>query len=287
MTNGAQRIGGAAAIAALLLCACSVDEDGGDPVVARAYDRSLYWSDLRQVIPLEAKAADSAAMAQRYIDSWLHEQVVLHRAEENLTADQLRSFDARIEDYRRSLLTYTYEDALVAQKLDTTVTDEELRRYYDAHGKDFLLKDNIVRARWFKLHDADTRTERKVEQLWRSGREEDRHELEVWLAAHGSPINDTHDDWMPFTELLQQVPLEVENPTDWLPRQGKVTVRDSLDLFFVELLEHRLRDGLSPFPLVRERVRAVILNQRRLALLERMRNDLYQDALDRKDIEVL
>ena len=92
---------------------------------------------------------------------------------------------------------------------------------------------------------------------------------------------------MPFTEVLAQVPLEVDNPTDWLPRQGKVMARDSVNTYFVEFLEHRLSDGLSPFPLVRERIRAILLNQRKLQLIERMRNDLYQDALDRKDIEVL
>lgn len=287
MNGHQQRIGGAAAIAALLLCACSVEEDAGDPAVARAYDRVLYWSDLRQVIPMEATAADSAAMAQRYIDSWLHDQVVLHRAEENLTEEQQQAMDARIEDYRRSLLTYAYEDALVGQKLDTVVTEAELERHYQANPKDFVLKDNIVRVRWFKVRDDDRRTGRKVEQLWRSDREADRHELEVWLAAHGSAITDTHEDWMPFSELLQQVPLEVENPTDWLPRQAKVMAHDSVNTYYVEFLEHRLSDGLAPFPLVRERVRAIILNQRRLTLLDRMRNDLYQDALDRKDIEVL
>lgn len=278
---------GALAVAAVLLGGCAVDEDGGDPAVARAFDRALYWSDLRQVIPLEASAEDSAAMAQHFIDNWLREQVVLHQARENLTGDQQQALEVRIEDYRRSLLTYTYEEALVAQKLDTVVSGAELERYYRENPNDFALKDNIVRVRWFRVRDTDTRTMRRVEQLWRSDREADRHELEVWLAAHGSAINDTHDDWLPFSELLAQVPLEVENPTDWLPGRVKEQVRDSVGAYFVEFLEHRLRDGLSPFELVRGRVRAIILNQRRLALLERMRNDLYQDALDRKDIEVL
>jgi hypothetical protein len=279
-------IGGAAAIAALLLCACAAEGDAGDPPVARAFDRELYWSDLRQVIPLESTPEDSAAMARQFIDNWLREQVVLHQAEQNL-GDEQRSMEARIEDYRRSLLTYAYEEALVGQKLDTALSNAELEAYFEANRKDFVLKDNIVRLRWFKVREQDKRTLRKVEDLWRSDKEKDRHDLELWLAAHGSPITDSHDQWVPFTEVLAQVPLEVDNPTDWLPRQGKVMARDSVNTYFVEFLEHRLSDGLSPFPLVRERIRAILLNQRKLQLIERMRNDLYQDALDRKDIEVL
>ena len=279
-------IGGAATIAALLLCACNADGDAGDPPVARAFDRELFWSDLRQVIPMEATPEDSAAMAVQFIDNWLREQVVLHQAETNLGDDQ-RSMESRIEDYRRSLLTYAYEEALVLQKLDTAVGNAEVEAYFHENRKEFVLKDNIVRVRWFKVREDDRRTLRKVEELWRSSKETDRHELELWLAAHGSPITDSHDQWVPFTELLASVPLKVENPTDWLPRQNKVMAKDSVNAYFVEFLEHRLSDGIAPFPLVHERIRAILLNQRKLQLIERMRNDLYQDALDRKDIEVL
>ena len=71
----------AAAIAALVLCACTDQRDPADPPVARAYDQFLLWSDLRRMIPIAIAPEDSAARAQGIVDNWLREQVVIHKAE--------------------------------------------------------------------------------------------------------------------------------------------------------------------------------------------------------------
>lgn len=94
---------------------------------------------------------------------------MLHKAAADLGTDQ-QEIEAKVETYRRSLLTYAYEEALVGQKLDTTVADAEVDRYYTENQKNFLLKDNIVRVRWFKLREEDKRILKKIEQWWRSGR---------------------------------------------------------------------------------------------------------------------
>jgi len=271
--------------AALLSSGCRPGPDPSDPPVARAYEEQLYWSDLRQVVPLEASPEDSAALAARFIDNWVREQVVLHRAKQELTPDR-SDIEARIEAYRNSLITFAYEEALVAQKLDTAVGRAEIERYYAENEKNFLLKDNIVRVRWFKVREDDRAILRRLEGWWRSGREADRHDLEVWLASHGSTIFDSRDGWVPFSELLQEVPLEVDNPTDWIPRNGKAMARDSMSTYFVELVEHRLSDAVSPLPMVEDRIRSIILNQRKQQLIEHMRQDLYTNALNAHEVEV-
>jgi hypothetical protein len=275
--------GGAAAIAALLLLACSGKRDDREGVVAEAYGEMLYASDLRSVVGTSPDTADSAALASAFIENWLHERVLLHKAEENLTTDQ-KDVERQLADYRNSLIIYAYEQALVRQKLDTAISEAEIQRYYSENGKNFELKDNIVRVRWFKLREQDNRVLKKVEQQWRSDKDEDRHDLEVFLAQRGSSINDSEGSWIPFTELQQLVPLSPENPTDWLPRQSKVVVKDSANVYFVDLVEHKLKNSTSPLSMVRGTIRSILLNQRKLQLIAQMRKDLYKDALENKDI---
>lgn len=284
---GIQRIGGAAAIAALLLSGCATAlETDEDPPVAEAYQEKLYRSDLVRMIPPDAAKEDSAALARQFIDAWARERVLLHKAEENLSKAQ-KDVEQQLRDYRESLIVYAYEEALVRQKLDTNISAEEIGAYYKANEKNFELKDNIVRARWFKLRETDKRVLKKVEDLWRSDKPENLHDLEVLLAQRGSTINDTHDDWIAFTELQQQVPLRPDNPTDWIPRQRKVTVTDSVGTFFIDLLEHRVKDSVSPLALVRAEIRSILINQRKLKLIEQMRKDLYDHALASNDVRIL
>lgn len=277
-------IGRAAVIAALSLSACS-DPHGTDRVVAEAYGEKLYWSDVRKVVPPGAVPEDSAAIATRFVDNWAHERVVLHMAEENLS-DAQKNVEDQLRAYRGSLLTYAYEQALVRQKLDTVVSGSEINKYYDDNIANFELRDNIVRVQWFKLRDNDKRVLKKVEDLWRSNKEEDKHDLEVLLAQRGATITDTHSDWIAFKDLQLQVPLRPDNPTDWLQHQDKVIVSDSASTYFVDLVEHRLKDSTSPIDLVMDRIRSIIINQRKLQLIERMREDLYTNAVANKDVSI-
>ncbi|HMN04239.1 MAG TPA: hypothetical protein PKD45_00810 [Flavobacteriales bacterium] len=275
--------GRAAIIAALPLVACTQADDPADKVVAVAYGDKLYWSDLRMVVPVTASPEDSAAIARRYLDNWARDRVILHMAEQNLDKGQI-NLEAQMKAYRESLLTFAYEQALVSQNLDTVVSGSEIQEYYDKNIANFQLKDNMVRARWFKLRDNDPKMLRRVEQMWRSNDREELHKLELLLARQGTPIMDTHDDWMEFSTLQLQVPLRPENPTDWLQRQSKVVATDSTGTYFVSFQDHRLKDSTSPIDLVEGQIRSIIINQRKLKLVERMREELYTNAVANKDV---
>lgn len=263
--------------------ACDGEGSDADPVIARAYGNVLSWSELRQVIPLDASPEDSAAMAKDYITNWLRQRVLLHKAEENLSMAD-KDVEQQLEQYRRSLVIYAYENALVEQKLDTTVTQEDIARYYEENLKNFELKDNIVRVRWFKVREEDNRTLKRLEKLFHGGTEDDLSELEVWLAKRGSRIIDTGDEWVAFSDLQKEVPIVTRNATDLLNAKDELVVNDSSGTYFVHILEHRLKDSTSPMDIVSTEIKAIIINKRKLRLIERMREDLYREAIQNKEI---
>lgn len=267
----------------VLCCSCEGPDESADKVIARAFDQTLRWSDLRQVIPLDATPKDSAALAQQYIDAWSHQQVVLHTASANQPDDDL-DMEAQLEDYRRSLIIYNYEQALVAQKLDTNVTDAEVQTYYEAHKTDFELKDEMIRARWFKVNEPDARVLRKMEQRFKSGAGDDLHEMELWLARLGVGIVDRSSTWIPASDLRAEIPSP--GLDELIARDAKGVLAQDGTSWFVEILEHRPRNSLSPLELVRQDIRAILLNQRKLKLTGDMRRDVYEQAVKNNDVEV-
>lgn len=264
-------------------CSCAGPDESADKVLARAFDQTLRWSDLRQVVPLDATPKDSAALAQQYIDAWLHQQVVLNTAEAN-QPDRDLDMEAQLEDYRRSLIIYNYEQALVAQKLDTNVSEGDVQAYYDAHKTDFELKDEMIRARWFKVNEPDKRVLRRMEQRFKSGEGDDLHEVELWLARSGVGIVDRSTVWTPASELRAEVPLS--DVDELIARDMKGVLIQEGAAWFVEILEHRPRNSLSPVELVRQDIRAILLNQRKLQLTADMRRDVYEQAVKNNDVEV-
>ena len=127
----------------LLVTSCSYLNNNGDRPVARVDDEYLNESDLTGLVAAGTSPTDSLNLVHNYIDSWIQRKILIHQAEKNLTEDQL-DFSSQLEDYRNSLVVYAYENILVAQRLDTVVTDLEIDNYYQANQSNFLLKNNIT-----------------------------------------------------------------------------------------------------------------------------------------------
>ena len=266
------------------LAGCGGTADADDPPIARAFDQQLHWSDLRQVVPVDMAPEDSAAMAQAYVNNWLYQQVELHHAEVNLAASQ-KQFETELKDYRNSLLLFAYEQAIVRQKLDTVIRNDEIEKYYTDNSANFELREDILKARWFRLDDEEKRSLKKMESRFLGGKAEDMREIEIMLAQRSIAITDRSTVWRSLTELRNEVPIETVPPIG--ANGQRITVHNWSTAWFVDILELRAHQTASPIELVRQDIRTILLNQRKLQLIERMREDLYREALAAKDIEAL
>lgn len=281
----ANRAPAGALFAAMCLASCGPHVDPSDPAVARAFEETLYWSDIRQVVPLDATVEDSAALANAYINNWIRQRVVLRKAEENLAVEQ-KDFEAKLADYRNSLIIFTYEQALVDQKLDTAVGRSEVEEYYEKNRDNFELRDNILRLRWFKVRESDKRTLKKLEDHFMSGNPERMREVELWLAQRNIPIVDRSSQWSTYNDLRSDIPVLAAQDSEAQLREGRSVIRDLEGGYFVDILELRRRDSASPLALVESDIRSILMNQRKLQLLESMREDVYQDAQANGHVEV-
>lgn len=267
------------------VASCTERPDEEDPVVARAYERFLRWSDLRQVVPVDADPLDSAAIAQGYITTWLRQQVLLDRAERNLGPERT-AFERQLQDYRNSLVIFAYEEALVEQKLDTVVDKREIEEYFRSNEGNFMLRDNILRVRWFKVREPDRRVMKKLQDHFLSGDAERMREVEVWLAQRNVPITDRSTGWTTAGELKAEIPVWALQVPEDRTEPGRIVLRDEEGAYFVDILELRRKDSVSPLALVERDVRSIIINQRKVQLLERMREDIYQEAQAQGHVEV-
>lgn len=273
-------------VALAVLSGCKPRVDADDPPLARAFGQQLYWSDLRQSVPVDATQEDSAAIAQRFIQAWMMQQVVIHKAEENLL-DAQKDFEVQLRDYRNSLVIFAYEQALVEQKLDTSISRAEIEAYYEKNRSNFELMDNILRIRWFKVRESDKRIMKRLQEHFMSGNNERMREVELWLAERNVPIADRGNSWTASGELRAEIP-EWDPSEPSLPlKEGRAVLRSGEASYFVDILELRPKGSVSPLTLVEQDIRSILINQRKLQLLERMREDLFREAQANNDVEVL
>ncbi len=273
-------------LAAPMFVGCGGDPVDDERVIATAYDEELRWSDLRRVIPFGSEPADSAALAQQFIRNWMRQQAVLHHAQLNLPASAL-DFEARLKDYRNSLVIYAYEQALVQQKLDTAITQQEMEEYHARNSANFGLERPIVRARWVRINEESKSVLDRAKDRFLSGDAEKMHDLEIWLAEKGSQFVDRTHNWITTQELIVDMGLAGSASEGITLQPGRTVHRTDRTLYLIEVLELKQAGATAPLERVSQEIRAIIINQRKLQLLERMREDLYREALEQQKIQIL
>ena len=113
--------------------------------VASVGKARLSRAELNKALPSGLLPEDSVRLAHQYINAWASEIIFLQVAENQLSKEEL-DVSAELEEYRKSLLKYRYEQRYVNERLDTIFTDSQIREYYNAHQDRFVLRVPVVRA---------------------------------------------------------------------------------------------------------------------------------------------
>ncbi len=255
-----------------------------DNAVARVFDEYLMPSEVEGIVPPGLDKADSLQVIHDYIDSWIRKKLLVRQSESNLSSEQ-KDFTRQLEEYRNSLIVYTYEQKLIQQSLDTVVTEQEIVNYYNLNKDDFQLRDNIVKVWYVKLQKNNSLG--AFRNLIKSDQPADRKKLMELSAKHA--VNSFLDDqsWLVFDDILKEIPIKTYNQEEYLKNNRYIEIEDSLFVYLLNIKGFMIKESVSPLSFETENIRSIIINKRKLALIEEMQKSLYNDALKSGDFEVL
>ncbi len=257
--------------------------DASERVIARVYDKYLYATDIRNLVPKGVSKNDSLTIIRSYVQNWIQQQSVLKRAEDNLEEER-KNVDKKLEEYRNSLITYIYESELIKQKLDTSIRNEDIEKYYNENQNNFQLKNNILQVLYFKLPKTAPKLP-KVKGWFRSTNAKDRKQLEEYCYQFATDYYFNDEEWLLFDDLLKKIPIKTYDQEQYLKNNRYIEIPDSTHIFFVNIKGFKIKESLSPLNFERENIWNLIINNRKLELIREMEKDAYQDALQKKEIE--
>ena len=253
----------------------------GEKPVARAFDKYLYPNDINDIMPANISASDSVLAARDYIEKWIYKQLLLNKAEINLTEEE-QNVDKQIENYKTSLLIYKYEQSLIEQKLDTFISFQEIEEYYNENSSNFMLNDNLVKALFLQVPRTSPEIW-KIRRWYRSANEEDIKKLENYCYQYATKYDFFDDSWVYFSEIGKSLPIKIDNPEQYLKYRKFIEIKDSTYYYFVNIKDRRLIGTVSPLEIVSKNIRNIILNKRKIRLIKELEANIYNDALNRNN----
>lgn len=264
----------------LLLCSCTAISSlvHDDQVVARVGEHKLYKSELEQFIPNMIPAADSVRLAGQYINTWAMDQLYLDVAEAQLSKAEL-DVSAELESFRRSLLKYRYEQRYINDRLDTLVTDEQVRQYYQEHEADFALKRPVLKVRFVDVMK-DSPNKDAILKMMTSKEYSDVQRADTLAQSTALRYFDSSDTWMDAGELARYFGLDY---TEMLSHLKGDMIRyepaDRGDLMAAYVLDIR-KSGSAPIEYCSSRIRDILMSARKHALMTSLERDLLENALE-------
>lgn len=276
--GGFRGIGLACLLGGLLFSCHRPNAGMGGTVAVRVGDAVLYKEEIEAQIPKGTLSQDSAHIAEKIINDWTLQQVMLKKAKEN-TAVSASAFEKQIEEYKNSLILYDYQNRVLSQRLDTVVSADEIAAYYQQNMPQFYLKSNIVRVRFVKLRK-DHRLADKIKKAVFSPAlsDEDMLQLAKWCRQAADNYYLEEEQWLYFNDLLREVPIQTYNQENFLKDNRNIEISAGDAVYYVRIVDFKVRDMVSPLNFETERIRQILLNHRRQVFLQTMQQDLMREA---------
>lgn len=277
----------------LLLSGCDLikmkvnnsESDADRQPAARANDSYLYKDELVGIIAPGTPPQDSARLVEAYINSWIRKQLLIQEASRKIDINEAQ-VERKILDYRYSIIAYEYQTYYIKQHLDTAVSYEEIEKYYKGNIDNFILKQNIVQGTFIKIPKNAPRTE-KIKELIFSTREKDENELKSYCLSFSVAYHISGTNWVVFDELVKNSPLaEIPSKIQFLKSHPYFETSDENFLYFLKIGQYRISDNISPLEFVRDDIRNIILNKRKVELAKQLEDEVYKYSLEQNEFEI-
>lgn len=256
-------------------------EKNTSEILAIVNTEKLFRIDLTSVLPKNINKADSLVLANSYIQNWAIKRLLLAKAKNNSSQETVNQIDGLVQDYKESLLINNYKEKLVKQKLDTVVSDEEIREYYLLNKENFKLNEELVKIRYLHI-DNNLIDEGEILSLFRSNDINDLEELEKQeLSFKFHQFNDSI--WTQLDKVLLKLPFSKDK---LLKKTKFIQKQDSIGLYLTTIKDVLVRNDIAPLSYIRPTIKQMILHKRKIELIREIEKIIVKDATKNNNFKV-
>jgi hypothetical protein len=264
---------------------CQFDKTVSDKPIARVGDQYLYLSDLQKNLRMPLSLADSATVAQNFINSWAREQLLLDKAVFNLNNAKQNELEGLVQRYRSDLYINTYQEEWLKVRMDTLVTLQQLDSYYAKNKQNFKLHQDLMRGRYIKISQANFNRASIRSALRRFNRDDMAFLDSISLQLNGALLNDSI--WLRPQAFFGRMDRGTPNTYGrYLKSNRFFEIEDSLDLYLVFVAEVRRRNEVAPMSHVHATLKQILLNKRKLEMMRQLDRDVLQAAVKENVFEL-
>ena len=269
-------------IIAFLTFTVSCFNSDNKQIIASVNEKDLLLSEVLKEMPKATE--DSTFFIERYMNLWIRKQLMIYHAEINVSSDLL-NYEAQIAEYRSSLLIYAYQQELINQNFDTSITSKEISDYYNQYREEFKLVKNIFMGRYIVV-DKSAPKSKNLKKWYKSNKPDDIESLTDYCHQFAKEYYLSDSSWQYFSSINNKLPKFITEEEYFLENTKGVWFEDQQYRHYIYIKNYQIKGSISPLALEREKIRNVLLNKNKIQYLKQLEDELYQNALALKKIKI-
>ncbi|MBV2196480.1 MAG: hypothetical protein KUL78_08265 [Flavobacterium sp.] len=269
-----------------LVTSCDYFKPPKEPkAIARVGKSYLYESDILNLVPKGSSKEDSLAIVKSFIDRWATKKLLFEAAEKNIGKDQIEVFNDLIEQYKVDLYTKDYLENLVIRQIDTLVTDVQIEDYYVKNKQYFKNSTELVKLRYINLVKENPKFA-KIKSKFSSFTKKDKKELEQMAVQFKSyAFNDSI--WVDINQVYEKIPfITIDNKNQYILSGKNFQYPDSTTVWLVKVNHVLPKDSSTPLEFLKPTIKQIIINNRKLELINTLEKEITNDAIKDKKYEI-
>jgi hypothetical protein len=253
--------------------------------IARVGKSYLYKSDIATLVPAGTSKADSILLVRDFINRWASQKLLIEAAERNLSDKKKKDYNALIKQYKIDLYTKAYIEEVVKNTVDTLVTEEELKKYYEENKENFKTNSTLVRLRFINLTKDNPRFATIRNKFFNYSKKDKKFWDTYALQFKSFALNDSV--WVDMSQVYYKLPvINPDNREDIIRPGKKAEIQSNDDVYLIKITNVIDKNQISPFEYIKPTLKEVILNKRKLELIKQFEKEITDDAIKNNDYEV-
>ena len=260
----------------ILFIACDIKEVKDDSIVAKVGEYELKNSDLANVVPFNISETDSVEFVENFISNWIVNKSLFKKAEINLTGLEINEIKNSTNNYYEELIIDKYRSKLLMNNSDTIVTYAEIQNYYNENIGNFLLSNNILKARYVKLNNKNYNL-REIKRRFRRYNTQDK----IFFDSISIQISNyflSDSTWINSELFFQKIPILSEDEIKRIVKNNLYFVKqDSLDVYLIKVNDKKMVSEISPIEYIQDRLSEILLNKKKVNYLKKIEKEVLEN----------
>jgi len=267
----------------MFFLSCDIVSDQESRNIAKYGDTYLSKKEFLKMME-GVKKEDSLFRANHIINDWAIDKILTERAELNLNQSKLQKIESLVKEYKSTLLSEAYLEALVNSRINPEIDSVEIQTFYNNNMDLFKLNEDIFRLVYIEL-PLDFSDTYQIRSKIRRYKSEDKFFLDS-ISYRFKKFSLDNENWITEKELLEQFPFINNNSYKSLKNYNFFQFKDSLSLYLIKIIESVKNGDISPIDHVLPTLEYMSLNKRKKELMLSIKSEILRDALQDKKLEI-